>query len=144
MIRPRSLRMRRGTRSFSVTTGSRTYASSIDAGIANLASQYSYDPGFTKGLPILVLMHGYAETISALAKGTRERFAGRGFFVVVPGMRGRDGASGSRDASGREVQDIIDAVEDIRTGFASIVDPERVVIAGYSGGGGNADRKSVV
>jgi pimeloyl-ACP methyl ester carboxylesterase len=121
VIRARAIRGFGGAASGTVTTGSRTYASSIDAGIADLKAEYAYDTGFSRR-PILVLMHGYA----------------RGFFVVVPGMRGRSSASGARDSSGREIQDVIDAVEDARAGFAAHVDPDRVAIAGYSGGGGNA------
>lgn len=136
-MRPRVVRGFRGSASGTITTGTRTYASSVDAGIANLKADYAFDTGFRRR-PILVLMHGYGEDIPAITAAHRARFAGRGFFVLVPGMRGRSSASGARDASGREIQDIVDAVEDVRSGLAEHVDPERVAIAGYSGGGGNA------
>jgi dienelactone hydrolase len=137
VIRARAIRGFGGAASGTVTTGSRTYASSVDAGIADLKAEFAYDTGFSRR-PILVLMHGYAEDIAQVTAAHRARFASRGFFVVVPGMRGRSSASGARDSSGREIQDVIDAVEDARAGFAAHVDPDRVAIAGYSGGGGNA------
>lgn len=139
MIRQAYIRKFRGTASTSFTTGSFTYTSSIDSSITNLAADYMYDTGFT-ARPIIVLMHGYAENIAHILTGTRQRFASRGFFVLIVGMRGRNSASGSRDASGREVMDIIDAVEYVKNNatLSAQIDSSRVVIAGYSGGGGNA------
>lgn len=137
MIRARAVRGFGGAPTGTVQTGTRTYASSVDAGIANLKAEWAIDTGFRRR-PILVLMHGYGEDIAAITAAHRARFAARGFLVLVPGMRGRSSASGSRDASGREIQDILDAVEDVRAGLAEHVDPARVAIAGYSGGGGNA------
>lgn len=63
--------------------------------------------------------------------------AAYGVFAVAPGMRGRDSASGSPDASARECMDISDVVTYIRSNFASQVSSTRAAITGYSGGGGN-------
>lgn len=139
MNRARIIRGYFGDPTGSLATGTRTYASSIDAAITNLKAEYCYDPGLF-GMPLLVLMHGYAEDMSALTASTRGRFASRGFFVLVPGMRGRNGAAGVRDASGRETHDIVDGVLDVLADpvIGARIDPWRIDIAGYSGGAGNA------
>jgi predicted acyl esterase len=66
-----------------------------------------------------------------------QRIAGEGYFVVAAGMRGRKGASGSEDASGKEIHDIYDAIQYVQTNFPALVS-DKVTISGYSGGGGNA------
>jgi pimeloyl-ACP methyl ester carboxylesterase len=105
--------------------------------ITNLFMNFDYPIGQTN-CPILVLEHGWAEDASEMTIGTLRRFALAGFFVVSVGMRGRNSATGTRDASGREIMDIYDAVQYIRANYASIVDPNKAAISGYSGGGGNA------
>ncbi len=88
------------------------------------------------GCPIALLMHGWdGQAISDVV--LRERLALAGFFVVGVGMRGRDGADGARDASGREIHDIYDALQEVRRRYARYVSPDRAVLVGYSGGGGN-------
>lgn len=52
-------------------------------------------------------------------------------------MRGRNGGSGSQDAAGREIYDIIDAVRWVLANRASRVDATQIHFVGYSGGGGN-------
>lgn len=90
-------------------------------------------------LPIVVCMHSFSNTVSStFPLATRQRLANYGLFCIFPEMRGRNGSSGSADSSGREIQDIIDAVEYVKTWFPSRVDANQVHIVGYSGGGGNA------
>lgn len=104
--------------------------------VANLYYKACRDPGFTNQ-PILVVMHGFAEDAAAIAQTTMRRFASRGFLAVAVGMRGRNGADGSPDASGRELGDIVDAVSDARTRYAEFASQTKVYPDGYSGGGGN-------
>lgn len=104
--------------------------------ITNLLSTYSYPEGRTN-LPIVCVMHGFggsAYSTSAIL----ERMARYNAFVISPGMRGRNAASGSQDASGREIYDIRDAIEYVKTTYSGIVNPDQVCVVGYSGGGGNA------
>lgn len=121
----------------SVTTGSISYASTLDAGLTDLHAHYAYDSE-KASLPIVVIMHGFADEASDVASAIMEDMAEYGFFALAVGMRGRDAASGTPDVSGRELHDIIDAVEYVKSNHASVVDGDRVHLAGYSGGGGNA------
>lgn len=125
----------------SYTDNSFLYTSSIDSGVTNLYAKYSYDNGVTSALPatvpVLILMHGYSGDANSLTIADMHRFASYGFFTVAVGMRGRNGASGSIDASGREIYDILDALFYVQSHFGSIVDPVLAYINGYSGGGGN-------
>lgn len=105
------------------------------AAITNLYANYSRPYGQT-GLPIVVVMHGYGGSAYASAD-VLDRMAAYGVFAAAPGMRGRNGASGSQDSSRREIADIYDCVNYISSTFAEIVDPDHVCIVGYSGGGGN-------
>jgi len=105
--------------------------------ITNLYSKYVYKTGATD-LPILALVHGWGETATIFSAGTLRRMALYGFFVVSVGMRGRNSADGARDASGREVYDIYDAIVDVRAKFPAIVSATKAAVVGYSGGGGNA------
>lgn len=105
--------------------------------ITNLYVKYAYPENETD-LPIVVLMHGFSNNAATFENQCINRIARLGLFVVVVGMRGRDSASGSQDGSGREIYDIVDAVEYVRTNFAALVSATKVAIVGYSGGGGNA------
>jgi pimeloyl-ACP methyl ester carboxylesterase len=88
--------------------------------------------------PILVLMHTLDTSASSFTRPIRERFAGYGVFAVFVEMRGRGGSGGTPDASGHEIQDIIEAVEHVKRSYPNRVDPLQLHMAGYSGGGGNA------
>jgi pimeloyl-ACP methyl ester carboxylesterase len=88
--------------------------------------------------PILVVMHGFSGGVAAFDADTRTRLARFGVFAVFVEMRGRGTSGGNEDASAREIQDIVDAVEYVKTNYAAYVDPTQVHIVGYSGGGGNA------
>lgn len=105
--------------------------------ITNLYSTYAYPVIPSSGLPIVAVMHGYAGSAYA-PEDVLSRMARYGVFVISPGMRGRNGADGSKDASGREIYDIYDAIEYVKTNYASVVNADKVCVVGYSGGGGNA------
>lgn len=104
--------------------------------ITNLYCRYAYR--MRGNQPILVVMHGWSGDAAELTQADIDRLCEYGFFVIVPGLRGRNGASGARDGSRREIYDIIDAVERVKTLFPSRIHAEKVAIVGYSGGGGNA------
>lgn len=104
--------------------------SSIDPSITGLLRKYCYDNGIGN-MPILVIMHGWSGNATSFDENTYRRLASYGFFVIAPSIRS------SSDASARELHDIIDAVDYVKTNFSSIVNPNRIAIAGYSGGGGN-------
>lgn len=118
-----------------IVTGNFTYSSTIDD-ISNLYAHYAYKKSETN-LPVVILMHGYTQDANTMTKWIMENMAEYGFFTCAVGMRGRNGATGSVDVSGRELYDIIDAVEYIKNKFSSVVDNTQIHVAGYSGGGGN-------
>ena len=124
-------------RVFPVTyrTGAHIYSSTIDP-IDNLYSKYSYYTSEDK-LPIVVLMHGYTQSADSITSQIMEDMAQYGFFAVAVGMRGRNGAGGKPDVSGRELYDIYDCVQSIKAEFSDVVDVNSVHVSGYSGGGGN-------
>lgn len=105
--------------------------------ITDLYARVVYDSSKTD-MPILVVMHGFSDGVADFPLVDLERFAASGFFAVAVGMRGRDGASGSQDAGGREIYDIYDAVVQVRSTYSSYVSATKAAIVGYSGGGGNA------
>lgn len=114
------------------------YRSSIEPGaIGDLYVQCAYPAG-QSDLPIVLLLHGWRGDADSFDRATIARLAGYGFFVAVPGLRGRNGAAGGRDASGREIYDIYDALTSLRAGFPGLASADKAALAGYSGGGGNA------
>jgi pimeloyl-ACP methyl ester carboxylesterase len=112
-----------------------TTDSSIDA-VTSLYGRIAYNPQLANQ-PILILMAGWSQSATDIEDAAYLRFMGYGFFVVGVGMRGRDGASGSRDASARELYDIYDVLTYIRSEFSWNVSQSKASIVGYSGGGGN-------
>lgn len=104
--------------------------------ITNLAIRYSYAENVSD-LPIVLLVHGWSGNADDFGNATLQRIAARKLFVASVGMRGRNGASGQADASGREIHDIYDALTWIRATFPQ-VSREYASVVGYSGGGGNA------
>jgi pimeloyl-ACP methyl ester carboxylesterase len=103
---------------------------------SNLLSKYCYDDA-NVDMPIVVMMHGFNLDIDAITSTIMQRIANEGYFVLAAGMRGRKGATGSEDASGKEIHDIYDAIQYVQTNFPTLVS-DKVTISGYSGGGGNA------
>ncbi|MGB0896878.1 MAG: alpha/beta hydrolase family protein [Flavobacteriaceae bacterium] len=119
------------------TSNTVTYTSTIDPSINDLYLGYSYDTGWTN-LPICLVMHGWNQSASTYYGEITERIASYGYFAISVGMRGRDGASGARDGSARELYDIYDAIQYIKSSFNTIVNGDSIVACGWSGGGGNA------
>jgi dienelactone hydrolase len=105
--------------------------------ITNLYAQWQY-PDVGTDFPICVLMHGFGGSANDFDAATMKQIAQYGLFALTVGMRGRNGASGSQDASGLEIYDIYDALVYVRANFASKVSSSHAGIVGYSGGGGNA------
>jgi dienelactone hydrolase len=116
------------------------HASSIDAAsFPSMEVRTQFKPA--NGLaPVLVMMHSWSSAADYFLDASATRFSDAGYFVLIPGMRGRlAGAVGSnRDASGREIQDIKDALDWARAKYPNYADPNKAVIAGWSGGAGNA------
>lgn len=65
------------------------------------------------------------------------RFKDEGYFVAAVGLRSFNSASGTSDASARELYDIYDAIQFLRDRFSVVCSQTRAVMTGYSGGGGN-------
>jgi hypothetical protein len=112
-----------------------TYSSSID-NISNLYSWVSYDSNIDTAA-IVVVMHGWSQDADDFNQEVRRTFMDYGYFTIIPGMRGRNGASGTRDGSRRELYDIYDAIEYVKTNYANYVDETKIALIGYSGGGAN-------
>lgn len=102
--------------------------------INNLYAKYAYK---NPNAPILMLLHGW-DGAAAAYDGSLSDLAAIGFFVLSVGMRGRDGAGGTRDASGREIYDIYDALQYARSQYSVYASQTKAAIFGGSGGGGNA------
>jgi dienelactone hydrolase len=122
-----------------LVAGTFTYPSTADPAFTSLFAAYAYPQG-RANLPIVTHMHGFAGTVSGMVARNWARQAAQGAFVVVPSMRGVDGGGSStaQDASGREIYDINDAINYVRSNFSTVVDTNMVVAMGYSGGAGNA------
>lgn len=71
------------------------------------------------------------------ATATIASIATNSLFCIYPELRGRNGSDGTPDGGGREVQDIIDAIDYVLANYASETDASQIHIVGYSGGGGN-------
>jgi pimeloyl-ACP methyl ester carboxylesterase len=119
-----------------ITQGAITYPSSIDA--LSLSADVVYPSAIN--LPILVVMHGYTGLASDFTIDMRRRWCTSygNVFCIFPQMRGRGTSEGTRDSGGREIQDIVDAVDYVIAHYGTRVDPNQIHIVGYSGGGGNA------
>lgn len=107
------------------------------ADITNLAARISYNNDKTD-LPICIVLHGWSGDMLTLGDIFLNRLRTSDLFVVSVGMRGRNGADGTADASAREIYDIYDAIQYIKTNYAAYVSSDKAAIVGYSGGGGNA------
>ncbi len=92
-----------------------------------------------KHKPIMVIMHSFG-SVNGNKFQQKSRgiyFANKGFFSVLPDMRGRGGSAGHRDDGGLEIMDIYDAVQYVIRGYPQEVDSDNINIVGFSGGGGN-------
>jgi len=144
-VRAKNLQLHgiKGRRIDAYQEGTTSYASTFDSALTTLKVKYCYNDGFQRVVPLLML-HGFAESSTALITYDYRPLADKGFLVLMPDMRGRNGSSGTQDASGREILDIYDALLWARSGsLGPDVDPERAVIVGFSGGGGNVHATAV-
>ncbi len=127
------------------TNVSFTYSSTIDPSITNLYGEITYPTSLSGPFPMLYYGHGYTAGedktqagVSTLPTDFREKLSTNGPFVVIAlGLRQRDNADGRQDDGGRETYDIKDGIDYVRTNFPTIASGY-LVIAGGSGGGGNA------
>ena len=108
--------------------------STIDAGVDDIYMRCFYKTKANQ--PLLILIAGYTQSATDFVDATYQRFRDYGFFVVGVGMRGRNGATGTADDAARELHDVYDAINHIKTKFAGLIDQDKVSIVGYSGGGG--------
>lgn len=107
-----------------------TYSSSIDVAENALKMDVCYPTGETN-LPIIVLGHAWNGTKDTVPPEIAERWAKQGLFVVTPSFRQPN------DAGAREIYDIYDAVEYVKTNYSAQVNANNVNYTGYSGGGGD-------
>jgi pimeloyl-ACP methyl ester carboxylesterase len=108
------------------------------AELTNLYLKYTFQRGATD-LPVLLAIHGWSGSAGSFdADSTLDRLARYGFFVASLGLRGNDGASGSKDASGKECYDVYDALTYIRANFLGVVSQTKAALFGSSGGAGVA------
>lgn len=117
-----------------ITLRNITYPSSIDP--LTLTATIAYPAGGVD-LPVLAILHGFDQAASDFDIATVRRFAGYGLMAVFPDMRGRGAAQGARDIGGREIQDIVDAINYVLDAYPAETDATQIHIVGYSGGGGN-------
>jgi len=109
------------------------YPSTIDD-LPNLKAKVAYDK-LRKNMPIVVLLAGGTPGSTKPLHGEVERMSRKGVFAILPTLRGRDGSPGKADIMGREVYDIVDAVDYVKANYAELVNPNLVSIVGYSSGG---------
>lgn len=102
----------------------------------NLKADIRYKSNKT-GLPIVVILHGFGSTSASFIAATKLRFAENNLFALFVEMRGLGSSDGNPDCSARDIHDIIDAVEYVKTNYAAYVDTTQIHFIGYSGGGGN-------
>ncbi len=103
-----------------------------------LTAELNYDREKSNA-PIAVIMHQFSAANGNfdLYRHHAEALCERGFFTIMPAMRGREGSDGARDTGGREIHDILDAVEAAKAQYPELTDGDQVYLTGYSGGGGN-------
>lgn len=109
-----------------------TYHSTFD-GLTNLYAKVCYDNGF-KNRPIVLLQHGLTDNAESISQANMRRYASYGFFVLSVGLRGNNGASGVEDNAGRDLFDIYDAINEVKTRFGNHVDKKRISMVGFSNG----------
>lgn len=114
-----------------------TFASTINPELNALTGRIMYYKRARSPMPVLMLMHQFTGAYTDLDIGYLIRLARRRIFVVAINMRGHGTDAGAPDASGREVYDIYDALQYVRTTYPTLASPDYAAIAGCSGGGGN-------
>jgi hypothetical protein len=115
-----------------ITVKEISYTSSID-NIGPLYAEIAYDPA-NRHMPIVVVQHGGNPGKRFGMVASCFRMAQNGMFAIAVSKRGRDGSAGQGDSWAKEIFDIIDAIEFVKSHYAENVDPTNVNIWGYSGG----------
>jgi len=110
-----------------------TYTSTLDN--LSLKMDVSYDNSKTN-LPIVLDLHGYSGPYAG--DDIIQRLANKNVFAIKTYKRGYNGSQGIQDDSGREIYDLYDAIEYVKTHYSAYVDVNNINVIGYSGGGGNA------
>jgi dipeptidyl aminopeptidase/acylaminoacyl peptidase len=88
-------------------------------------------------LPVVVFMPGYDGGPDNFTEAYKQGIADEGICAVFPRARGRGAPStGSKDDSGLEIQDVVDAVRAARAAHPTRASQSIAYISGYSGGGG--------
>lgn len=111
-----------------------TYASTIDTGLTALRVRLTYAAGQRNRIPLLV-HHQFTGSLGDFGAQCLARFAGYGFFVITPDLRGGGSSPGSIDLGAREVHDAWDAMAYVRANHADKIHPTRASCVGYSDGG---------
>ncbi|MEM9827845.1 MAG: prolyl oligopeptidase family serine peptidase [Planctomycetota bacterium] len=121
------------------TTESLSYASTIDPALDDLRATLHYNDDAASGLrPLVVMMHGWTQDSTAFDAAVGPRWAEYGVGLLMVEMRGRNSSSGSPDSGGREIHDIIDAIDHVLDLHPTRFSRFDVHADGYSGGGANA------
>ncbi len=111
------------------------YVSTVDRTGPLIADAFYQPDGKRK--PVLAVMHGFSGDRTAVTADAKQ-LAARGVFAVAPDMRGRGKSAGKFDSGGLDTHDIVDAIREVIRKYPAEVDPTRISVVGYSGGGGNA------
>jgi dienelactone hydrolase len=109
--------------------GSIAGAATVNIASADQLVPRTVTAAFAPGEVVTGATSGATATIASIASNN--------LFCVYPEMRGRNSSDGTPDGGGREIQDIIDAIDYVLANYASATDADHIYIVGYSGGGGN-------
>ncbi|MES2088350.1 MAG: LamG-like jellyroll fold domain-containing protein [Patescibacteria group bacterium] len=115
-----------------ITATDITYTSTLD--LLALKMDVSYDSTLTNA-PVVIDLHGYRGPYTG--DDIIQRLAQKGVFAIKTYKRGYGGSAGTQDDSGREIYDFFDAIEYVKSHYASYIDSNNINVIGYSGGGGN-------
>ncbi len=108
-----------------------TYTSTLDSLALKMDVAYNRT---TTNQPIMLVLQGYRTTTP---DGVIERYADKGLFAIRVYKRSYGGSAGTSDDSAREIYDLVDAIDYVKTNYASYIDTTNINVAGYSGGCGN-------
>lgn len=120
----------RGSASDSYTTGSHTVSSTIDVGQSGYY-RFRYDTGFSNR-PVILLLHGWGDSDAVILDADLSRWAARGYFAAAIKTRQ------TKNVNGRELYDVKDIVDHIKSNYSSAINQNKFVICGYSNGGGTS------
>lgn len=110
------------------------YSSSIAPGL--MLSALVSDAVENHALPVMVFHHGWHQQATDVAD-TGAEIARAGFVTILPDMRGRGMSQGVPDASGYELQDSVDALDQVERNFTRKPGTPGPYVGGMSGGGGS-------